>query len=94
MKLINQLKNNRNVNLNTLLALVILCIISVFLITMTGCLLGRAIAFFKTDILTFDWKKDILYSVKVGTSAGMLSGIGIWIKARLQEHKHSKKTNQ
>lgn len=90
MKLMNPLKSNRNVNLNTLILLVILCIISVFLIALAGCLLGRAIVFFKADILSFDWKKDVFYSVKIGASAGSLAGIGLWIKAKLQGRKYRK----
>ena len=90
MKLMNKIKNNHRVDVNTLLILVMLCIIFIFFIAMTGCLLGRLVVFLKTDILYFDWKKDVFYSVKVGASAGTLSGIGIWIKAWLQERKARK----
>jgi hypothetical protein len=57
---------------------------------MVGCLLGRLIVFFRANVLFFDWGKDIFYSLKVGASAGTLAGIGIWIKARLQERKDEK----
>nr|WP_041474415.1 hypothetical protein [Erwinia sp. Ejp617] len=92
MKQINPLKSNRSVNLNTLLILIIRCIICIFFIAMMGCLLGRLIVFFKAGVLFFDWEKDIFYSLKVGVSAGMLAGIGIWIKARLQECKDKKES--
>ncbi|MEM6053011.1 hypothetical protein AAH450_20895 [Erwinia sp. P7711] len=57
---------------------------------MMGCLLGRLIVLFKNNILFFDWGKDAFYSFKVGASAGTLAGIGIWIKAKLQERKNKK----
>ena len=90
MKLMNKIKNNHSVDVNTLLMLVMLCVIFIFFIAMTGCLLGRVVVFFKTDILCFDWEMDAFYSVKVSASAGTLSGIGIWIKSWLQERKARK----
>ncbi|WP_236272973.1 hypothetical protein [Escherichia coli] len=57
---------------------------------MLGTILGRLIVFSKTQVLFFDWRADIIYSLKVG-GAGMLAGIGIWIKAKLQERKDDKK---
>ena len=90
MKLINPVKNNQSVNLYTLISLIIRCIICVFFMAMVGCLLGRIIVFLKANVLFFDWGKDIFYSLKVSTSAGTLAGVGIWIKARLQERKKKK----
>ena len=49
---------------------------------MLGTILGRLIVFSKTQVLFFDWRADIIYSLKVGGGAGMLAGIGIWIKAK------------
>lgn len=87
MKLINPVKINKSINLNTLIVLIIRCIICVFFMAMVGCLLGRLIVFFKANLLFFDWGKDIFYSLKVSASAGTLAGIGIWIKAWLQVRK-------
>ncbi|WP_053145363.1 hypothetical protein [Erwinia billingiae] len=90
MKLKNPVKNNQSVNFYTLITLIIRCIICIFFMAMVGCLLGRLIVFFRANVLFFDWGKDIFYSLKVGASAGTLAGIGIWIKARLQERKDEK----
>ncbi|MBN7124815.1 hypothetical protein BSU01_24430 [Erwinia billingiae] len=90
MKLTNPVKNNQSVNFYTLITLIIRCIICIFFMAMVGCLLGRLIVFFRANVLFFDWGKDIFYSLKVGASAGTLAGIGIWIKARLQERKDEK----
>ncbi|MCX8959588.1 hypothetical protein EHW65_20820 [Erwinia psidii] len=87
MKLINPVKNNQRVNLNTLVLLIFRCIVCVFFMAVVGCLFGRLIVFFKTNFLFFDWGKDIFYSLKVSASAGTLAGIGIWIKAWLLERK-------
>lgn len=94
MKLINLLRSNKNTNLNTLIVLIIRCIVCVFFIALMGCFLGRLIVFLKANILLFDWEKDVLYSLKVGISAGTLAGIGIWIKARLQDRKNKKETSK
>jgi len=61
--------------------------ICIFILAMTGCLLGRLMVFFKTNALFFDWGKDVFYSLKVGVSAGALAGLGIWIKIKLQQKK-------
>ncbi|WP_034914287.1 hypothetical protein [Erwinia sp. 9145] len=87
MKLINPLKSDQGVNLKTLIMLITRCIICIFILAMVGCLLGRLMAFFKTNALFFDWGKDVFYSLKVGVSAGVLAGFGIRIKAKLQERK-------
>lgn len=87
MKLIKPLKNNQGVNVNTLVMLIVRCIACVFFIAMMGCLLGRLIVLFKTSVLYFDWEQDAFYSLKVGAYAGTLAGVGIWIKAKLQERK-------
>ncbi|MCV9880651.1 hypothetical protein [Brenneria izbisi] len=92
MKLINPLKSNQSVNLNTLIMLIIRCVLCIFFMAMIGCFLGRLIVFLKANILFFDWKKDVFYSLKVGASAGTLAGIGIWIKAKLQERKARKES--
>lgn len=94
MKLINPVKSNQSVNFNTFITLIIRCIICIFFMAMVGCLLGRLIVFFKANVLFFDWEKDIFYSLKVGASAGTLAGIGIWIKARLQERKDKKSSTK
>ena len=90
MKLINPVRNNQDINLKTLITLIIRCIICVFFMAIFGCLIGRLIVFLKANILFFDWGKDIFYSLKVGALAGTLSGIGIWVKAWLKEKKDKK----
>lgn len=91
MKLINLLKSDQRGNLNTLIMLIIRCIICIFILAMSGCLLGRLMVFFKTNALFFDWGKDVFYSLKVGVSAGALAGFSIWIKVKLQEKKEDSK---
>ena len=91
MKLINPLKINKSVNFYILIILITRCIACIFFMAMLGTILGRRIVFSKTQVLFFDWRAYIIYSLKVGGGAGMLAGIGIWIKAKLQERKDDKK---
>lgn len=88
MKLIKPVKSDQSVNLNTLITLIMRCIVCIFFMAMVGCLLGRLIVFLKANVLFFDWGKDIFYSLKVSASAGTIAGIGI--KAWLQARKDSK----
>ncbi len=91
MKLINPSKIDQGVNLNTLIVLIIRCVICIFILAVVSCILGRLMVYFKTNVLFFYWEKDLFYSLKVGISAGALTGIGIWIKAKLQERKENVK---
>ncbi|ARU92688.1 hypothetical protein [Tatumella citrea] len=91
MKLINPSKIDQGVNLNTLIVLIIRCVICIFILAVVSCILGRLMVYFKTNVLFFNWEKDLFYSLKVGISAGALTGIGIWIKAKIQERKENVK---
>ncbi len=66
MKLINPLKINKSVNFYILIILITRCIACIFFMAMLGTILGRLIVFSKTQVLFFDWRTDIIYSLKVG----------------------------
>ncbi len=66
MKLINPLKINKSVNFYILIILITRCIACIFFMAMLGTILGRLIVFSKTQVLFFDWRADIIYSLKVG----------------------------
>ncbi|MDN0122570.1 hypothetical protein QVN60_05050 [Yersinia aleksiciae] len=87
MKLKNPLKNSDNANFNILFFLVLYCVLSFILIVMMSCLLGSTIVYLKIGSFIFDWEKYLLYSLKIGVAAGIPTGIGIWIKIKLQEKK-------
>ncbi|GAB83245.1 hypothetical protein [Shimwellia blattae] len=91
MKLINLQKNNRGVGFGTLFLLEILCVFFFVIIVFLSCLLGRLVIFFKTGMVIFDLVGDIFQSIKVGGVAGLILGVGLWMKARLQEGKGSRK---
>lgn len=61
-------------------------------LTIFFAVLGVAIFFFLTNgnVLNFDWLAQGISAVRKGVSAGAVLGIGIWIKARLQERKDKK----
>ncbi|MCX8962643.1 hypothetical protein [Erwinia psidii] len=65
-----------------------------FILVFLGRLLATAFVYFKVGSFLFDWKETMLLSLKKGFVIGLTLGVGLWIKARLQEHKHSKKTDQ
>ncbi len=55
-----------------------------------SCLLGRLIVYIKTGAWFFNWEKDLIYSLRMGISAGVLTGIGVWIKTKVLERKNEK----
>jgi len=58
-----------------------------FLLVFLGRLLATTFVYFKAGYFLFDWKETILLSLKKGIVIGLALGVGIWIKAKLQERK-------
>ncbi|MDJ0038557.1 hypothetical protein QM637_22380 [Pantoea allii] len=87
MKLKKIIKNRSNATISTLIYLIIICCLSFTFLLMTSCLLGRAIVYIKTGDWIFNWIKDLFYSLRIGISAGVLTGIGVWIKTKYLERK-------
>lgn len=48
--------------------------------------------YFKVASFLFDWEETILFSLKKGLVIGLTLGIGLWIKAKLQERKARKES--
>ncbi|MDV1451373.1 hypothetical protein RZQ54_29015, partial [Raoultella planticola] len=53
--------------------------------------LGSLLVFFKVGYFEFNWKETILLSLKKGGVIGFTLGLGLWVKARLQDRKDNKK---
>ena len=82
---------------NNLIQLVILIGCNVFIfffLVFLGRLLATAFVYFKVGYFSFNWKETILLSLKKASAIGFSLGIGLWIKARLQDHRDAKKTKQ
>lgn len=73
-----------------LITLVYRCVFVFFGICMIGSIVGAIIVFFKFGNFNFDWQETIVVALKKGGVAGLILGIGIWIKAKLT---HKKSTN-
>ncbi|MCX8957959.1 hypothetical protein EHW65_12005 [Erwinia psidii] len=70
------------------------CFFVFFCICFMASFIGSVLFFLKVGSFLFDWKETMLLSLKKGFVIGLTLGVGLWIKARIQEHKHSKKTDQ
>ncbi|POD95160.1 hypothetical protein [Pectobacterium odoriferum] len=94
MKLKKTIKNKSNATIITLIYLIIICCLSFVFLVMISCLLGRTIVYIKTGSWVFNWEKDLFYSLRIGISAGILTGIGVWVKTKLLERKDKKNSTE
>lgn len=74
-----------------LITLIYRCFIVFFCICFTASVLGSLLVFFKVGYFEFNWKETILLSLKKGGVIGFTLGLGLWVKARLQDRKDNKK---
>ncbi|CNL81768.1 hypothetical protein [Yersinia aldovae] len=61
-------------------------------VTIFFAVLSVTVFFFLTSSndLNFDWLAQSVSAVRKGVSAGAVLGIGIWIKARIEENRRKK----
>lgn len=90
MKLRKPIRNKPHATISTLIYLIVICCLSFTVLVIISCLLGRSIVYIKTGTWFFNWEKDLFYSLRIGISAGVLSGIGVWVKTKLLERKDKK----
>ncbi|UAN18752.1 hypothetical protein [Enterobacter asburiae] len=68
------------------------CNIFIFIIIVfLGRLLATVFVFLKIGSFLFDWKETVFISLEKGVAIGFTLGLGLCIKARLQERQSSKK---
>ena len=81
----------RKAGVSWLLFLIFYCAVLISSILFI-CQLGVSVFFYFSDgNFLFQWEKASYIALKKGCTVGLVLGPGLWIKARLQEHKHSKK---
>ncbi|ELV7529575.1 hypothetical protein QMU90_003550 [Edwardsiella ictaluri] len=51
------------------------------------------IIYFKNGYVLYDWRESIFASLKKGVIVGLILGLGLWFKEKLQERKDRKKSN-
>ncbi|QEW32575.1 hypothetical protein D0N50_13180 [Erwinia billingiae] len=73
-----------------LVTLIYRCSFVFFCICFVANFIGSVMIYFKVGSLLFDWKETTLLSLKKGLVIGVTLGVGLWIKARLQERKDKK----
>lgn len=74
-----------------LVTLIYRCILVFFVICFMAGVLGALLVYFKIGYFELNWKETTLLSLKKGGVVGSALGLGLWIKARIQERKGSKK---
>ena len=87
------IKWNKKMKKNKICKLVTLayrCSFVFFCICFVANFIGSMLIYFKVGSFLFDWKEIIFISVKKGLVIGLTLGVGLWIKARVQEHKDKK----
>lgn len=53
-------------------------------------LLAIFLVYFKTEFFVFNWKDIFTSFFRAGYLGGVILGIGLWIKSKLQERKDKK----
>lgn len=84
----------RENNLTHLFILIGCNVLIFFFLVFLGRFFATIFVYFKVGSFLFDWKETIFISLKKGAAVGLALGLGLWIRARLQDRKDSKKPNQ
>lgn len=75
------------INIKDLVKLIFLCIGLMFAIVVMAYLLALVIVYFKINTFDFNWSEALSDAFRVGGVGGTILGLGLWIKAKLQERK-------
>ncbi len=75
------------INIKNLVKLIFLCIGLMFATVVMAYLLASVIVYFKINTFDFNWSEALPDAFRVGGVSGTILGLGLWIKAKLQERK-------
>lgn len=75
------------INIKDLVKLIFLCIGLMFATVVMVYLLASVIVYFKINTFDFNWSEALPDAFRVGGVGGTILGLGLWIKAKLQERK-------
>lgn len=75
------------INIKDLVKLIFLCIGLMFVTVVMAYLLASVIVYFKINTFDFNWSEALPDAFRVGGVGGTILGLGLWIKAKLQERK-------
>lgn len=75
------------INIKDLVKLIFLCIGLMFATVVMAYLLASVIVYFKINTFDFNWSEAPPDAFRVGGVGGTILGLGLWIKAKLQERK-------
>ncbi|EFF9539356.1 hypothetical protein GL249_22185 [Escherichia coli] len=75
------------INIKDLVKLIFLCIGLMFATVVMAYLLASVIVYFKINTFDFNWSEALPDAFRVGGVGGTILGLGLWIKAKLQENK-------
>ncbi|EFD1374814.1 hypothetical protein QPL32_04210 [Escherichia coli] len=75
------------INIKDLVKLIFLCIGLMFATVVMAYLLASVIVYFKINTFDFNWSEALPDAFRVGGVDGTILGLGLWIKAKLQERK-------
>ena len=75
------------INIKDLVKLIFLCIGLMFATVVMAYLLASVIVYFKINTFDFNWSEALPDGFRVGGVGWTILGLGLWIKAKLQERK-------
>lgn len=77
----------QTVGAKLLAVLIYYCVLILICIALLACLCAALLVYFKNGMFIFDWKDDVVYSIKAGVAAGVPAGIGIWFMSWMKARK-------
>lgn len=76
------------IDIKYLVKLILSCVSIIYVAVVFAYLFASIIVYIKIDIFDFDWKEAFSGAFTKGGIGGATLGLGLWIKAKLQECKN------
>ncbi|VUC74107.1 hypothetical protein [Raoultella terrigena] len=80
----------KKINAKDLVKLIFICVSIMYVAVVLAYLIASVIVYIRIDVFDFDWKEASTDALSKGVLGGIVLGLGIWLKAKLQEIKRKK----
>lgn len=78
------------INTKDLVKLIFICMSIMYVAVVLAYLIASVVVYIRIDAFDFDWKETSADALSKGILGGIVLGLGIWLKGKLQEIKIKK----